>query len=126
MGTKAWVVRWDWVGHRAAVERPIAAVLRPQIGPREVARIVEVLYAARQYNPGEMLSAIRRRGHRPYEARFGTAPFDDGRGRILQAPWQGEITCGHNPFLVARLARVWPADDCSGRIEWEDDPRPGT
>ena len=31
--------------------------------------------------------------------------------------WQGEIICGHNPYLVARLARVW-LDRDAVRYEW--------
>jgi hypothetical protein len=121
---KAWVVRWEWAGDHAAVDQPIAAVLRPQISGRQILRIVEILYAARQYEPDEMLSAIRRNGHQPYPARFGTVEVDpDGRGHWRHVPWKGEIVCGHNPYLVARLAKVWPAGD--GLIEWEDDPRPG-
>lgn len=112
---KAWVVRWEWAGVHAAVEQPIAAVLRPQTGAEQVRRIVEVLHASRQYAPDEMLAAIRRHGHHPYPAQFG---------RLRGAPWMGEVICGHNPYLIARLAMVLPSGDGSGRIDWEDLPRP--
>jgi hypothetical protein len=112
---KAWVVRWEWSGDHAAVEQPVAAVLRPQTSGDQVLRIVEILHASRQYEPDEMLFAIRRNGHQPYPAQFGT---------IGGVPWMGEVVCGHNPYLVARKAGVWPAGDGSGRIEWEDIPRP--
>ncbi len=118
------MVRWDWAGEHAAVEQPVAAVLRPQVGARQVQRIVAALYAASQYGPGDMLYAIQRDGHDPYPARFGTAPFDSGDGHRVQATWEGEVTCGHNPFLIARLATVWATGD--GGIAWEDNPRPTT
>jgi len=73
---KAWVIRWEWATPGAAVEQPVAAVLRPQLHPRHVRRIVEVLHMQRQYSPDEMLHAIRRNGHQPYPARFGTTRFD--------------------------------------------------
>jgi hypothetical protein len=110
-GTKAWVVRWAWSGPHAAIDRQIAAILRPQLGETSLLRIVDALYAARQYEPDEMLAFIRPNWQPPYRAHLGTI------GRV---PWAGEIICGHNPYLVARLARVWATQD--GRIEWEDDP----
>jgi hypothetical protein len=119
-GIRAWVIRWDWCGAHAAIDQPVAAVLRPQTSPQQVKRIVELLYAAREYEPGEMLHAIRRNGHNPYPAQFDP----EGDGRTHRVQWSGEISCGHNPFLVARLATAWWADDGSGRIEWEDDPKP--
>ncbi|MBK5219778.1 MAG: hypothetical protein JJE35_08330 [Thermoleophilia bacterium] len=108
------------------MKQPVAAVLRPQIGGARLLGIVEALYAAREYAPTDMLDAIRRDGHNPYRANWGTVEIELGKGgRKPQVPWLGEVTCGHNPFLVARLARAWSAHDGSGRIEWEDDPRPG-
>jgi hypothetical protein len=108
-------------------EEPVAAILRPQTSANHVRRVVELLYAARQYQPDEMLDAIRRTGHNPYPARLGIVDFDpDGSGTTYRVPWDGEISCGHNPFLIARLATVRPVGDGSGRIEWEDDPRPSS
>lgn len=121
---RAWVIRWEWAGRHAEVEQPVAALLRPQIGDKNLFRIIEALYAAREYAPEDMLNAIRRDGHSPYRAEWGTAEIDpDKDGRWCRAPWQGEVICGHNPFLVARLARVWPVGE--GRVDWEDDSRPG-
>lgn len=63
--------------------------------------------------------------HHPFRAELGTVEVRLGRkGETRRVPWEGEIICGHNPFLVARLARVWPTRDGSDGIEWEDDPRP--
>lgn len=119
-------MRWDWCGQHAAVSQPVAAILRPQIQGDTLLRIVELLYASTQYKPDEMLSAIRRDGPNPFRARWSTVEVDpDQRGRRVTVPWEGEVSCGHNPFLMARRARVWPVGDGSGRVEWEDDPRPG-
>jgi hypothetical protein len=122
---RAWIIRWEWAGQHAAVEQPVAAILRPQIGGDQLLRVVETLYAAREYVPDEMLETIRRNGHNPYRAEWGTIAIDLAKdGRPLQVPWQGEVICGHNPFLVARLGRAWPVGDGSGQVEWDDDPRP--
>ncbi len=121
---RAWVIRWEWAGRHAEVKQPVAALLRPQIGDKNLLRIIEALYAAREYAPEDMLNAIRRDGHNPYRAEWGTAEIDpDQDGHWRRVPWQGEVICGHNPFLVARLARVWPVGE--GRVDWQDDPRPG-
>lgn len=71
-----------------------------------------------------MLDAIRRNGQNPYRAEWSTIEVKASSGGKTHVPWLGEVVCGHNPFLVARLARVWSADDGSGGIEWEDDQRP--
>ena len=118
---RAWVVRWEWSGPHAAVQQPVAAVWRPQRGGAEL-RLVEALYASREYSPTDMLESIRPNGHRPYQASWGTIEIEIG-GQRRHVPWGGEIVCGHNPFLVARKAWVWAAPDGSGQIEWEDDPR---
>lgn len=120
---RAWIIRWEWAGSHAAVEQPVAAVLPPQIGARNLLRIIETLYAAREYAPQDMLGAIRRGGHKPYQAEWGTAEINLGKDGWRRVRWEGEVICGHNPFLVARLARAWPVGE--GRIEWQDDPRPG-
>jgi hypothetical protein len=90
-----------------------------------VRRIVEVLHANRQYTPDEMLYAIQRGGHNPYLAEFGTAQFEVRAGEWVWVSWMGEVVCGHNPYLVARLATVWASRDGTGGVEWEDHPRPG-
>jgi hypothetical protein len=120
---KAWVVRWEWATTAAAVRQPVAAVLRPQTGPEQVRRIVELLYATHQYAPDEMLNTISRGGYNPYPARFGQirVPLTDPPSVVEYA---GEIVCGHNPYLVARIARVWRANDGSGGIAWVDEPHP--
>jgi hypothetical protein len=114
-GARAWVVRWEWQGDRAAVGQVVVAIIRPQVSSRTVKEIVARLYAARAYQPDEMLHMVRRNGHDPYPARWGA---------INGIPWEGEIYCGHNPLLRARKATVRPKGDGSGGVEWEDDPIP--
>lgn len=71
-----------------------------------------------------MLAAIRHGGRNPYPATFGTATIDaGGSDGPKHVQWEGEVVCGHNPWLAARIARVWPLTDGSGGIGWEDDPR---
>lgn len=123
-GRSAWVVRWDWAGSHAAVPQPVAAILPPQLGPETVRRLVETLYAAREYTPAEMLEASRRGGHNPHKATFGTCPMTLEDGTTIQSTWEGEIFCGHNPHLVARKALVRVTGNADGTVEIEDMPRP--
>lgn len=113
----AWLVTWEWVGDHARVDQPIAAILPRRLGHETVQRIVEVLYAEREYTPGEMLEAARDRGYNPYRAHFGSCSLIREDGSSGTVAWQGEIICGHNPYLLARQARVWPDGDAV-RYEW--------
>ena len=120
--TKAWLVRWEWAGAHAEVDQPIAAILPCRWGADSIKRVVEALYAAREFDPVDMLAAARAPRDAPYRAHNGTVcvTFEDGsRGNVA---WTGEVLCGHNPYLVARLARVW--EDEQGHVRWEDLPRP--
>jgi hypothetical protein len=105
---KVWLVRWDWAGEHAAVEKVVAALLKPQASDRQVMAAVELLYATHQYTGDDMLEAMRRGGHNPYRARLE----------------QHMIVCGHNPFLIAQRASVWRSPGAPDGIEWELTPRP--
>jgi hypothetical protein len=122
-GRKAWLVRWEWAGKHAAVEQPVVAILSPRLSGQRVRQTVEMLYASLSCTPDEMLEAAFNGDSKPHRAQFNTISVHLD-GREVQVPWSGEVVCGHNPFLVARKARVWPLRDGSGGVRWEDDPRP--
>ena len=83
-GRTVWLVTWDWAGAHAAVPEAdmVAAVLKPQIGHETVRRIVEVFYAAREYDATDKLAML---GDHPYTARFGV---------ILCSAWPGTTQGG--------------------------------
>jgi hypothetical protein len=122
--TIAWVVRWDWAGDHAAVEGRVAAVLAPQLGPETVRRVVESLYAAHAYSPAEMLEAVRRGGHNPYPAKYGRIAVLREDGCRESVEYRGELICGHNPFLIARKAKVGLDPNDPEEIIYKDLPRP--
>jgi hypothetical protein len=101
-GRKAWLVTWEWAGNHAKVpdEDVVAAVLRPQVGSETVRRLVEFLYAQREYAPEDKLAAL---DHNPYPAMFGRCRFIDSDGTVRSVASAGEVVCGHNPWLRARL-----------------------
>jgi hypothetical protein len=58
---------------------------------------VEWLYALLNYGPSDHIGAVRyARPHIPYPAQFWTTNTG--------VPVHSKIICGHNPYLVARLA----------------------
>ena len=131
-GCKAWLVTWDWTGDHAAVpERDIlAAILRPQTSPDAMKRIVELLYAAREYAPSGKLDAMKRN---PYPAKFNTIeveqPLQSGEVFKQTVPFAGQIVCGHNPFLSARLVdnlRLRDSTNPDAGLIWDERPRPDT
>jgi hypothetical protein len=114
-GITAWLVTWDHVGEHAQPPRPIAAVLSRRWGADRVAQIVELLYANEYYSISERI-AYAGESFNPYPAR---------RGTLYGVPWDGEICCGHNPFLYARLVdnlRTEGEDDAD--VRWVEREKP--
>lgn len=130
-GRKAWLITWDWAGEHAAVpEREVVvAILRPQTSPDTVKRIVELLYASHEYEPADKLAALT---HNPYPAEFSTVSVEQktSGGEVIRqtVPYTGQIHCGHNPFLYARLVdNLRPTDpaDSGVGLAWKERPHPG-
>src|SRR6266498_810491 len=84
---KAWLITWDWAGDSAALADRIAAILPWQWSDDRVTKHVEVLYALANSTVEELADYAKRPSNNPYR------PKRDG-------PY---ITCGHNPYLVARV-----------------------
>jgi hypothetical protein len=78
--------------------------------------LLAVAYAeeGKRCTPDEMLEAARDGDSNPHRAQFNAISVHLD-GREVQVPWSGGVVCGHNPFLVARNAGVWPLRDGSGR-----------
>ena len=115
-GVSAWLVTWE---STAELDRDrVAAVFRPQLSAEVVRRMVEMLYATSEYSPGEQIRWALKPKENPYSATFA---FIDG------VRWRGQIHCGHNPFLYARLVdelRAEPQDDGTEQTVWVERPRP--
>jgi hypothetical protein len=115
---KAWLVTWKSVGDHAKRGDVIAAVLNPRLSAKRVRDIVELLYANEYYSLRERMACAANREKNPYPGVFGSV---DG------VQWQGQITCGHNPFLFARrVDDLQLVHDESGleQATWKERPRP--
>jgi hypothetical protein len=123
-GRSAWLVTWEWMGDHAQVSPPdvVAGIFSPRLGYKTIMQLVETLYAAREYDATDKLSALT---HNPYKAHLGTIQVKVS-GRSHRAKWQGEVICGHNPFLHARLVDGLrtSSDDAVAGLTWTDRARP--
>jgi len=121
-GTRAWLVRWDWIGDHAKVENPIVAILPSQWGVERIKTVVEVVHDAKALTPAEMAHFARKRRDRPYEATLDTVTMDTDHGPI-NVPWEGAVLCGHNPWVEARQVTVF-IHPGSQEVSWEPVPKP--
>ncbi len=94
------------MGNHAAVEEPLIAVLSGRLSYKRVADFVKWTWASAQLTPEEWLDGIRNR----------KLAYEPHPGAIGAVQWQGEMTCGHNPFVWARLVR-------NARVEVSGDER---
>lgn len=91
-GIKAWLVTWEHSGAHAKPRRRIAMVINSRRTPERVREIVELLYINETASPGELVLWAAGK-HNPFPARFG---------EVEGVAYEGEITCGRNPYLRAR------------------------
>ena len=117
-GITAWLVTWEWVGDHAKSKRKVAAILNPHCSPDRVQEYVEFIYVNSYYSISERIAYAKNRHFHPYPAEFV---------RVNGVPWQGQIICGHNPWLFARLVDNLAATDESDdeeTIVWAERPNP--
>jgi len=117
-GRKAWLVTWEWAGDHAKRADKVAAILNPRLGGERVRELVEFLYIFHTASLSEKLSRAANRDQNPYPAKFGT---------LNGVAWEGEIHCGPNPWLLARLVDdliVERDQDGKERATWKERPKP--
>lgn len=110
-GNSVWLVTWEWVGDYAKPGNIIAAILNPRWSAERVREYVEFIYVLSQYTVSEQVGYAKNRSFNPYPAKFN---------QIRGIPWQGQIICGHNPYLFARLVDKLTVTDDSNeeKVIW--------
>lgn len=92
----AWLITWE--EHAPRRRRPardrIVAILDPRTSSETIKTIVEAFHNSSQYTLSEQAGFANRRKFDAYPAEY--MPFD---GTVFL----GRITCGHDPYLYARL-----------------------
>jgi hypothetical protein len=112
--SKVWLIRWERIGEHVNLPEPeIAAILSPRISGERIRELVELMYMNACFTLSERARYALRKKENPYPARFGSL---DG------VPWTGMVECGHNPYLLARLAYLTVELDKHGHeaATWED------
>ena len=110
---KAWIIKWNWIGDHAAVEKPLVNILSARTQEEDIRKYVERVYASHYYNVSEQLAFARynKPDKPPYPAYFETI---DGMA------YPRHIICGHNPFVEAFLADGIIASDTPLGVSWDE------
>lgn len=119
-GISAWLVTWNHVGQHAAPAEKVVAILGARTSAASVLKQVEWLYANATFDLSEKIAYAKSSANfNPYPARFG---------ELSGATWAGEIYCGHNPFLFARIVDDLRVKKSAGgeEAEWKERPKPKT
>ena len=114
---KAWLVTWEWSGEHAKRTEKVAAIFNPRSGAERIRAFVEFLYL-NEYTLSERMKYARHPQQNPYRAQFGA---------LSGVPWTGQIYCGHNPYLFARLVdEVMVERDAAGKehLQWKERSKP--
>jgi hypothetical protein len=112
----AWLVTWESPND----DPQVATILPAEMSKFDVARILEALHAQRFYTLSEQRSYAENAGANPYPAVTDNT-----------APGYVRITCGHNPFLEARMVRELTVTEVAGsdrlveRVSWEEQMHSG-
>jgi len=112
-GLSAWLVTWEWCGDHAKPEGKIAEILSPRLSPERVREIVELLYNQTASLSEKVAWRLLKRPQ-AYPAEFLM---------IEGVPWQGQVHCGHNPWLLARRVDnlvISSGEDGKGAASWTD------
>jgi hypothetical protein len=95
-GISAWLITWEKFGGHVKKPRNIVAILNPRLGHQRVRELLELLYVNHVFTLSEKIGYAKNKIFNPYPAEYGST---NG------IKWIGRITCGHNPFLEAKLVK---------------------
>jgi hypothetical protein len=117
-GRAAWLVTRHWITEHPKEE--VAGIFSPRLGGVRVREFVELIHITSGYfTLSEQLAmAWPQHGRTPYAAHFGQTT--DG------LPWAGEVLCGDDPCLRARLVddlTVERNEDGEEKVTWAERPR---
>jgi len=120
---RAWLITWDWMGNHAKVDDSFVAVLDYRYSGESMKRFVEWVYVSSQFAFHEQLAYAKDRSYNPYPAQFGTVGLKAREGLQLppRSPYEGEITCGRNPWLWARIVydlEAYVDEDGNEHLRW--------
>jgi hypothetical protein len=109
----AWIITQEGTRHKTEV----IGILSARNSPDKIKAYIEFIYALFHCNAEEHMSAARyNKPWNPYEAEYNRT----NTGVRVQST----IFCGHNPYLVARLARgISLQQEEPPRLQWTEPDR---
>src|SRR5438309_746800 len=116
-GKKVWLVTWESACEHAGSDSPVAAVFRPQVSAERVRDLVEFIYLSVNLLSDRLAYTLDPKQN-PYPAIYG---------KLNGSPWRGEITCGANAWLRARLVDDFIIERNEAGVEkavWKERKRP--
>jgi hypothetical protein len=111
---KAWLVTFA----DNANSKEVVAILNPRLSGERVRDLLEFLWITKYSALSEQLDYAVDKRRNPYRAEFGA---------LGGVPWTGQVHCGLNPSLFARLVDDLAVDrDEHGKetATWKERPKP--
>lgn len=111
---RAWLISWQGTNFK----EEIVAILNSRKSAETVAHFTEQYYIASSYSLSEKITYAKSSKDNPYRVEFD---------EINGVQWTGRMTCGHNPFLVARMVTnlsVTTDGDGYEELVWEEPQKP--
>lgn len=92
---------------------------------KKIKRFIEWIYVSQRLAFHEQMAYAKRRGSNPYPAKYGSLEVRTSKDSGLpdRGTWRGQIICGGNPWLFARMVRdVVAYVDEEGRehLKWKE------
>jgi len=114
----AWLVTWEGTSPPKRQSERIVSIFGCRVSSGRILEHVEQLYVDRLYSLHEKIAYARRRSDNPYPAKYVS---------VNGAQWTGRITCGHNPFLLARPVKnlnLYEGANGEEVLTWDEIPVP--
>jgi len=111
----AWLIMWETTGKELPYLERIIAIRDGRTSPERIKEFVEQFYISTTYSLSEKMHYSSHRKDNPYPAEY----FSHPRG----GRWTGGITCGHNPFVLARFVKklkIYMDDEGEPALSWEN------
>jgi hypothetical protein len=86
----AWLITWECGNDSAEVIDKVITIINHRKGKDFVLNLVEVLYSISNSNLKEIGICAKDKAHNPYKSKYD---------------FNGNITCGANPFIMARKVK---------------------
>ncbi len=113
----AWLIYWE-SSERTLSNDNIIAILDSRKSDKFVRDFILQHYISKYTSLAEKIY---------YSSHLKDFPYQVVFEKIQDVPWVGMMTCGHNPFIVARIVKnltLSISDDGSEMLHWENMPKP--